>query len=342
MSGSSVAVGAPNASRPASPKLSQPDLGGRGEWIALVLLMALFWTVPLVLGGFYLYLGLVVAIYAIAALGLQVMVGLAGQLSLGHAAFLGIGAYTAILLEKGIGLSFLPALAAAGLAAAAAGLLMAQLIRLSGVYFKIATFGFGIVVYQVLTNWSSLTGGHVGVRAIPPIVILNLQITTRVGLFVVEMATLTIVYALLVRLCHGRIGRALRAIGQNETAARSVGIRVDRYRMIVITLGSGIAGLAGAFLPHLMRFLSPESFTWYDSLVMLIMITVGGLASLPGAIVGAAVLTIVPEYLRDFAQYKMLAFGVLLVASMIVMPAGMAGAVRIALDGILRRGGRYP
>ena len=111
--------------------------------------MALLWTVPLLPGGFYFYLGLVVAIYAIAALGLQVMVGLAGQLSLGHAAFLGIGAYTAILLEKGVGLSFLPALAAAGL-------LMAQLIRLSGVYFKIATFGFGIVVYQILTNWSIL------------------------------------------------------------------------------------------------------------------------------------------------------------------------------------------
>lgn len=340
MNGISVAANSSDAPEAAPPKLSQPDLGGQGDWIALVLLMALFWTVPLVLGGFYLYLGLVVAIYAIAALGLQVMVGLAGQLSLGHAAFLGIGAYAAVLLEKGIGLSFLPALAAAGLAAAAAGLLMAQLIRLSGVYFKIATFAFGIVVYQVLTNWSSLTGGHVGVRAIPPIVILNLQVTTRVGLFVVEAATLTIIYVLLVRLCHGRIGRALRAIGQNETAARSVGIRVDRYRMIVITLGSGIAGVAGAFLPHLMRFLSPESFTWYDSLVVLIMITVGGLASLPGAIVGAAVLTIVPEYLRDFAQYKMLAFGVLLIVSMILMPAGMAGAVRIALDGILRRGGR--
>ncbi|MDA8381459.1 branched-chain amino acid ABC transporter permease [Acidiphilium sp.] len=295
--------------------------------------MALLWTVPLLPGGFYFYLGLVVAIYAIAALGLQVMVGLAGQLSLGHAAFLGIGAYTAILLEKGVGLSFLPALAAAGL-------LMAQLIRLSGVYFKIATFGFGIVVYQILTNWSSLTGGHVGVRAIPPIVILNLQITTRVGLFAVEMAALTIIYVLLVRLCHGRIGRALRAIGQNETAARSMGIRVDRYRMIVITLGSGIAGLAGAFLPHLMRFLSPESFTWYDSLLVLIMITVGGLGSLPGAIVGAALLTIVPEYLRDFAQYKMLAFGVLLIVSMILMPAGVAGVLRAALIGTLRRGGR--
>jgi len=340
MNSASLAANSSEAPRSAPPKLSQPNLEGRGEWIVLVLLMALFWTVPLVLGGFYLYLGLVVAIYAIAALGLQVMVGLAGQLSLGHAAFLGIGAYTAVLLEKGVGLSFLPALAAAGLAAAAAGLLMAQLIRLSGVYFKIATFGFGIVVYQILTNWSSLTGGHVGVRGIPPIAILGLQITSRFGLFVVEMVTLTIVYALLVRLCHGRIGRALRAIGQNETAARSVGIPVDRYRMIVITLGSGIAGLAGAFLPHLMRFLSPESFTWYDSLVMLIMITVGGLASLPGAVVGAAVLTIVPEYLRDFAQYKMLAFGVLLIVSMILMPTGIAGATRTAVTGILRRGGR--
>ncbi len=311
----------------------------RGDWLAFVVLMALLWILPLALGGFYLYLGAVIAIYAIAALGLQVMVGLAGQLSLGHAAFLGIGAYTATLLEKGIGLPFLAALAAAGLAAAVAGLVMAQLIRLSGIYFKIATFGFGIVVYQAMTNWSSLTGGHVGVRGIPPIEIFGVSFTTRVDLFILEMITLTVIYALLVRLCHGRVGRAFRAIGQNEAAARSVGIPVNRYRMGVITLGSGIAGIAGAFLPHLMRFLSPESFTWYDSLIMLIMITVGGIKMLPGAVVGAALLTIIPEYLRDFTQYKMLVFGVMLIASMALLPEGVVGAFdRLIKRFVPRRG----
>ncbi|MET4803868.1 branched-chain amino acid ABC transporter permease [Bradyrhizobium sp. LB11.1] len=298
----------------------------RNDWIVFAVIVSILWSVPLSLGGFYLYLGLAVAIYAISALGLQTMVGLAGQLSLGHAAFMGIGAYTSVLLQKTLGLPFLVTLAAAGLTAAAAGLLMAQLIRLSGVYFKIATFGFGIVVHQILSNWTALTGGTAGVRGIPVISMIGFQVETRTGLFVCEALTLTLIYGLLVRLSHGKIGRAFRAIGQNEAAARSVGIPVARYRMIVITLGCAIAGIAGAYLPHLMRFLSPESFTWYESLTCLIMITVGGLGSLPGAIIGAAVLIVAPEYLRDFAQYKMLAFGVLLVASMILLPKGIAGA----------------
>jgi branched-chain amino acid transport system permease protein len=288
-------------------------------------LMLFAWIVPLAAGGFYLYLASAIAIYAIAALGLQVMVGLARQLSLGHAAFIGIGAYTTVLLEKGIGLPFVAAALAGMVAAALVGLLMAQLIRLSGVYFDIATFGFGIIVYQLLANMTWLTGGHVGIRGIPPIMLAGAEFTTRKDLFILEMAALTVVYALLLRLCSGRVGRAFQAIGQNEAAGRSIGIATNRYRMAVITIGCAIAGLAGSFLPHLLKFLSPESFAWHESLVILIMITVGGLGSLPGAIIGAALMVIVPEYLREFAEYKMLIYGALLILSMILMPAGIAG-----------------
>jgi branched-chain amino acid transport system permease protein len=217
---------------------------------------------------------------------------------------------------------------------------MAQLIRLSGIYFKIATFGFGIIIYQVLSNWSSLTGGHTGLRGIPAITILGYPITTRADLFILEMTALTLVYALLLRLTHGRIGRAFRALGQNESAARSIGIPTTRYRMAVITIGCGVAGLGGSFLPHLLRFINPESFTWHESLVLLIMITVGGLGSLPGAIVGAALLIAGPEYLRDLAQYKMLAFGILLIACMALMPKGIAGVFSRLGESLSRRAGR--
>lgn len=306
---------------------SQHWVVAQREWIVFAILMSLAWTVPLVAGGFYLYIGTVIAIYAIAALGLQVMVGLAGQLSLGHAAFVGLGAYTTVLLEKNASLPFIGAALAGTLVAAVVGLLMAQLIRLSGVYFKIATFGFGIIVYQVIANTTWLTGGHVGIRGIPAISIFDIKFTTRHDLFILEMIALTLVYALLLRLCRGRVGRAFNAIGQNEAAAKSVGIPTDAYRMAVITIGCAIAGLAGSFLPHLMRFVSPESFSWHESLVLLIMITVGGLGSLPGAIIGAAVLIIVPEFLRDLAQYKMFVYGVLLVMCMMLMPSGIAGAL---------------
>lgn len=312
----------------------------RTDWIVFALLMATAWAVPLLLGRFYLYLGCMVAIWAIAALGLQVMVGLAGQLSLGHAAFMGIGAYVTVLLERQLGVPFLAAALCGAGGAALAGLLMSQLLRLSGIYFKIATFGFGIIIYQILSNWASLTGGHTGLRGIPTISVFGYAIETRTDLFLLEMTVLTLVYALLLRLTQGRIGRALRALGQNEDAARSVGIPTTRYRIAVITLGCGVAGLGGSFLPHLLRFINPESFTWHDSLILLIMITIGGLGSLPGAIVGATLLIAGPEYLRDLAQYKMLVFGLVLIASMALMPNGIAGVASRLSAVALRRGGR--
>jgi branched-chain amino acid transport system permease protein len=303
--------------------LSTGKLSVRRDWLIFGVVMVLGWGAPLLAGGFYLYLGLTVAIYAIAALGLQVMVGLAGQLSLGHAAFVGLGAYTTVLLEKTYAMPFLAAAGCGMLVAGLMGLLMAQLVRLSGVYFKIATFGFGIIVYQIISNTTWLTGGHVGIRGIPAISIFGTALTTRKELFILEMLALTVVYALLLRLCHGRVGRALSAIGQNESAARSVGIPTNAYRMVVITIGCAVAGLAGSFLPHLMRFLSPESFGWHESLVLLIMITVGGLGSLPGAILGALILIVVPEYMRELAEYKMLVYGVLLVLCMMFLPTGL-------------------
>ena len=297
------------------------------DWLAFALVTATLWLLPLMLGGFYLYLGCMVAIYAIAALGLQVMVGLAGQLSLGHAAFVGIGAYAAVLLEKNFGTPRLAAALAAGAIAGAFGLLMAQLIRLSGIYFDIATLGFGIIVAQMLGNWSSLTGGHNGLRGIPNIAVLGWIARTRTDLFVLEAATLTLVYLLLLRLSHGRIGRAFRALGQDMRTASSIGVPVTFYRMAAITIGCAVAGLGGSFLPHLMHYLSPETFTWYDSLIPLIMITVGGLGSLPGAVIGAAVLIVLPEYMRGLADLKMLVFGILLVLSMTFLPRGIAGAI---------------
>lgn len=297
----------------------------RTDWLCFLAVLLVFWTLPIYMGGFALYLGCIVAFYAIAALGLQLMVGVAGQLSLGHAAFMGIGAYATVLLEKKAGLSFLPASLTAVVLTSVAGFLMSLLIRLNGIYFKIATFGFGIIVHQIITNWVSLTGGTAGVTGVPTATVMGYPLRSRVDLFIAEMVALTVVYALLLRLGHGRIGRAFRAIGQNESAARSIGIPTDPYRMIAIALGCAIAGLGGAFIPHVFRFISPESFTWHESVVLLIMITVGGLGSMPGAIIGAALLVVLPEYLRDFAEYKMLAYGVLLITSMAFMPKGLAG-----------------
>lgn len=311
----------------------------RRQWIAALLVLGSLWLVPLLSGGFLLYLGIVIAIYATAALGLQLMVGLAGQLSLGHAAFLGLGAYTSVILQKQFGLPYFVTSLAAALVAAIAGLLMAQLIRLSGIYFKIATFGFGVIVFQILQNWSSVTGGHTGIIGVPRITLFGFDLNSLHGLLVIACGKATIVYLLFLRLSQGRAGRAFRALGQNEDAARSIGVNVVYYKMAVIVIGCTVAGWIGSLLPHLYLFISPEYFTWHESLVLLIMITVGGLGSLPGAVIGAAVLVAIPEYLRDFAEYKMLAYGALLILSMTFLPNGIMGAIAAAGGRLARRGG---
>lgn len=301
------------------------DASARRQWIVAAIIMAAFWTVPFLLGGFWLYLGSIIAVYAIAALGLQIMVGLAGQLSLGHIAFVGIGAYAGVLLEKELGFPFLLASLVAAAAAGCLGLLMAQLIRLSGVYFKIATFGFGIICYQFMHNWKDLTGGSFGISGVPPLEILGLDLSGPAGVFAVATAMLTVTYVLFLRLADSRVGRAFRALGQNEIAARSIGIPVERYKMAVITLGCVVTGWAGAMFPHIYQYVSPENFTWHESLVLLIMITIGGHGSLAGAVLGAVILIVIPEYLRDLAEYKMLVYGLLLIVSMTLLPKGLGG-----------------
>ena len=308
------------------------QLRDRRNWLAYAAVMLAMAIIPPLAGDFGLYLGCVIICYSIAAIGLQVMVGVAGQLSLGHAAFMGIGAYATVLLQIRLGFHFLPA-AAAGIALTVLfGLLMAQLIRLSGIYFKIATFGFGVIVYQALANWSSLTGGHTGLTGIPQIELFGMAVETRRQLFMVLLAVFAVAYALAVRMVQGRAGRAFAAIGQNEAAAASLGVNVSGYKVGVIVIGCGFAGLGGLFIPQLNGFVNPDNFTWIESLLLLIMISVGGLGSLAGAVMGAALLVVVPEYLRTFTEYKMLIFGMILIVSLTLMPKGLAGVATLALN----------
>lgn len=318
-------------------KTDEFDTASMQQWVVAAIIMAGFWVLPFLLGGFWLYLGSIIAVYAIAALGLQIMVGLAGQLSLGHMAFVGIGAYAGVLLEKNMGIPFVFASLAAAAIAGIFGLLMAQLIRLSGVYFKIATFGFGIICYQVLHNWKELTGGSFGISGIPPLQIAGIDLSDPAGVFAVSATMLTITYLLFLRLADSRVGRAFRALGQNEVAARSIGVPVERYKMAVIALGCVVTGWAGSMFPHIYQFVSPENFTWHESLVLLIMITIGGHGSLAGAVLGAAILIIIPEFLRDFAEYKMLVYGMLLIVSMTLLPKGLGGLGTTITDKLLAR-----
>jgi len=257
-----------------------------------------------------------VGIYIIAALGLNLITGLCGQLSFGHAAFLSIGAYTAAILTKNLHLPFIASVLLGGLMAAVFGALLGiPVLRLTGDYLGIATLGFGEIVRVIFTNLK-ITGGAIGLAAIPRYTNL-LNVTVFVVLTVWAM----------VYLQNSRFGRALAAIREDEIAAGAMGINAMFYKVQAFSLGCFFAGMSGAFYAHLLQYLNPNDFGFARSFDILNFVVLGGLGSIPGTIVGTLVLTLAPEFLRFVAQYRMMIYGALLVLMMIFRPNGLLGGV---------------
>ena len=257
-----------------------------------------------------------VGIYIIAALGLNLITGLCGQLTFGHAAFLSIGAYTAAILTRDYHLPFTAALLAGGLMAALWGVLIGlPVLRLTGDYLGIATLGFGEIVRVAFTNMK-VTGGAIGLAGIS-----RASNLVNVTLFVV------LAIAAVVLLENSRFGRALKAIREDEIAAESMGINAMWYKVQAFGIGCFLAGISGGFYAHLMQYLNPNDFSFIKSFEILSFVVLGGLGSIPGAILGTAVLTVAPEFLRFMAKYRMMIYGLLLVVMMIFRPHGLLGGV---------------
>ncbi len=273
----------------------------------------------------YQYQLLVIAcINAILALSLNLVTGCAGQLSLGHAAFMGIGAYTAGILTSVYDVYFPIALLAAGVVSGFFGLLVGlPTLRLKGDYLAIATLGFGEIIRVTILNMK-ITGGPFGLRGIAQ--------QTNLPIAVVSVA---LVYFTLRRLMNSRFGRALTAIREDEIAAQAMGIDITRYKVRAFVIGALWAGIAGGLFAHWFRYLHPSSFAFVKSIEILSMVVLGGMGSLEGPILGAVVLTFAPELLRGasqfVSQYRMLFYGALLVIMMVVRPQGLAG---LAGDGL--------
>jgi branched-chain amino acid transport system permease protein len=280
------------------------------------------------LSPYYYQLIVITCINVIMALSLNLVTGFAGQLSLGHAAFMGIGAYTAGILTSVYQVPFLAALAAGGLSAAFFGLLVGlPTLRLKGDYLAIATLGFGEIIRVTILNMK-ITGGAFGLRGI-----------SKETNLTISVAAVVLTYFTLRRLMKSRFGRAITAIREDEVAAQAMGIDITRYKVLAFVIGASWAGIAGGLFAHWFRYLNPSSFAFGKSVEILSMVVLGGMGNLEGPVLGAAVLTYAPELLRgasDFvSQYRMLFYGALLVIMMLVRPQGLAGA------GVLR-GSRLP
>ena len=289
--------------------------------LVVAALIALPWVEP---DKFALHILSLIAIASIAAMGLQVLLGYSGQLSIGQAAFYGIGAYTSALLTARLGVPFPLALIGAGAAAAVASLLMVPITRLTGAYLAVATLGFSIIVFLFIQNEEWLTGGSYGFIGIPRAELFGYALRDPMWSYYLNVGVAAIVYFTFARIEGSRFGRAINAIRQDADAARASGIRVTLLKSECFVIAAFVAGLAGSLYAHEVRYLAPNDFTFWKSIEMLIMVVIGGVGSLAGAILGAAVVVGLPEYLRAIGDYRMLVFGAILIATMLFGEGGLA------------------
>jgi len=273
----------------------------------------------------------VALIGAILALGLQLLVGMAGLLSLGQGAFYGIGAYVSAVLTLHFGVPFGLAFLAAGLVAAISSLLLVPIVKLPSSSLAVATLGFNIIIYLFMLNEEWATGGSYGMLNVPLPSIFGFKFTTERDLYFLILAVTAIIYFGLDRLAHSRFGRALRAISQDEDAARACGISIIRYKSKCFLVAAFTAGIAGSLYAHHARYLNPNDFTFIKSIEILIMVVVGGLGSLPGAVIGAIIIVLMPEFLRSSGEWRLILFGALVVVLMGVSRGGIAGLAPMVL-----------
>jgi branched-chain amino acid transport system permease protein len=268
-------------------------------------------------------------IYVVLALGLNIVVGLAGLLDLGYIAFYAIGAYTYALLSVHYGVSFWIGMPLGGMAAAAFGIMLGLVtLRLRGDYLAIVTLGFIQIVHLVLNNWDSVTNGPNGILNIGRPMLGDFELQQPIHFYYLILAIALVTLGVVSRLNQSRVGRAWIAIREDEVAAASMGIPTTRFKVLAFTLGAAWAGIAGSFFAAKFAFISPESFTFFESVFVLSMVVLGGMGSMAGAILGASLLVILPEFLRGLADYRMLFFGMLLVLLMIFRPQGLLPGTR--------------
>ena len=304
--------------------------------IAALVVIALIAAPAVLPGTYYTYLAIIVFIYGIVAIGLNILAGYAGQLSLGHAALMAVGAYTTALLSKA--LAPVPFFTATGLhiwlgivvgtvAAALFGALLAiPALRVRGPYLAMVTIAFGWVIFKILQEWSSVTGGDLGISGVPKPRIASLTLIIKQYYYVV-LAMFIVALAAQYRLVTSQFGLRLRAMKYSEIGVASVGVNVFRVKVAVFTLSAAFAGLGGALFAHQQNYISPDNFQFFSSVFFLLAVLFGGAGTLLGPIIGAAVLTLLPEMLHDFDTYRLIVYGVFILITLYLLPNGVMGAL---------------
>lgn len=307
---------------------------GKSKWIQLAVLAIIMLVLPFFFpSGYYYRVGALIFVNALSVVGLVILIGYAGQISLGHAGFAGIGAYSCALAPVHLGLH--PALAVllgAGISGVLALLIGRPILRLKGYYLAVATLGFGILVSMILSNERGLTGGPDGI-SVPGLGLrpllrdMGLRLSGGEFWYIVNAVVLLVSIWIALNLYQSATGRAMRALHGSETAAKTVGIDVARFKLQAFVLSAVYASVAGSLLALQNGFITPDVAGFMHSVEMVTMAVLGGVGSVLGATFGAAILTLLPQVLTVFADYEQLVLGFVMILVMIFLPLGLLPSI---------------
>jgi len=309
------------------------------KYIPLAVFALVMIPLPFFISNYEAKILVFVGINAILAMGLCLLMGYAGQISLGHAAFYGIGAYASAILttryEMSVWLGFLAAITLSALVALLIGI---PSLRLKGHYLAMATLGFGEIMYVFFVETDVLTNGPGGIVSIPPISLGRFTLITAQHYYYFVWGIAVLLLAVSINIIYSRVGRALRALHGSEIAAQAMGVNTAKYKIQVFVLSAVYAGIAGSLYAHFVNFINPSPFNLTFSIILVFIVVLGGTGRIWGALVGAFVLTLLPEYLRVFQEYNLIIYALILILVMIFMPQGLVPGIADLVGWIRFRG----
>lgn len=307
-----------------SPTMSAP----RGTVVLALVLAALLVVAPFVLAGQYVAALVLAAIYTVITAGLNLFMGYTGQISFGHNAFAAIGGYVSAILAMQLGW---PPVVTVVIAAAGAALIALVIgyptLRLRGHYLAMATLALGLMVFEIATQWKSMTQGLFGLSAIPPLGIGPWELTSDTGFYYAYWLVAGLGIWITHRIYHSRLGFAFRAIAGNEEAAQALGVNIARYKLLAFVISAVFASLGGSMFAHYVTYISPEVFGLYMVILLFTMLFVGGINTTFGPLIGAIVITLFPELLRRFHSARELLYGGVLLLILLFAPKGIYGLI---------------
>jgi len=279
-----------------------------------------------------------VGINGIIAIGLSLLMGYAGQISIGHAAFFGLGAYTSAVLTAKLGFHPWGAFFMGILLSSCVALIIGiPSLKLKGHYLAMATLGFGEIAYIVFNELTDITGGPSGIGGIPKISLAGYTMNTDIKYYFFVWAFLLLILTLSLNLIHSRIGRALRSIHDSEVAANAMGINTSKLKIQVFMISAVFGSVAGSLYTHYVTFVSPSSFGLFFSILLVMMVVIGGMHSVWGALIGATLLTILPEFLRALKDFEIFVYGAVLLLIMIFLPRGLIGGLEYLFNRLIKK-----